>query len=75
MGSVSLWLIKVFEIYMNSEEPTSGEGGYLWDFFYHRGRTKTPNVSFFKSQQPAPTREWDEKSLTFNFLKCSKQEK
>jgi hypothetical protein len=37
------------------EHPTSGEGGYLWPFFYHRRRTESRTSAFYKSQQPAPT--------------------
>jgi hypothetical protein len=51
------------------EHPASGEGGYLWPFFYHRRRTESRTSAFYKSRQPAPTPLWDKKTLTFNFLK------
>jgi hypothetical protein len=37
------------------EHPNSGEGGYLWPFFYHRRRTESRTSAFYKSRQPVPT--------------------
>ena len=41
--------------FTSNKHPKLEVRGKGWHFFYHRGRTESRTLSFFKSQQPAPT--------------------